>query len=108
MKQEVIVVDPTWKVLYRAGGMSFIVSGMLLIVGVVLLLVIGPLPSASEALLKSLAGQQLLVHSIIGVFALSAILRIPAVLGVYVALGEDRKAPVSNPLLLLVVSPISI
>ncbi len=85
------MVDSSWKGIYKPGALSFIVSGIFLLVGAALLLVIGPWPTSTGALLSFLSGKGMLVPVTIGVFTASAILRLPAVLGLFVALKQNEK-----------------
>ncbi len=85
------VIDSSWKGLYKPGALSFIVSGIFLLIGAALLLVIGPWPTSTGALLSFLSEKGMLVPVTIGVFTASAILRVPAVLGLFVALKQNEK-----------------
>lgn len=84
-------VDPTWKGLYKTGGASFLVAGILFIIGFFLLFFLGPLPSTTEAALKTVAEQKLLFQTNNGIFTLATILFIPALLALYLALKEVDK-----------------
>ncbi len=85
------VTDPSWKGIYKPGALSFIVSGIFVLIGAALLLVIGPWPTSTGALLSFLSGKGVLVPVTIGVFTVAAVLRVPAVLGLFVALKLSEK-----------------
>ena len=80
-------VDPAWKGLYKAGGSSYLIVGVLYIISFVLLIILGPPPSTGEAYLKSAPPLQTLVL----IWASVDILLIPSVLGLYLALKELNK-----------------
>ena len=87
-----ISADPAWKRLYRAGGFSLILAGILFIVNLPLLLIVGPPPTSGEAALAIVAAQNLLFRTSNGIFIASGIVFIPAVLALYLALKElDRE-----------------
>jgi hypothetical protein len=86
-------VDTSWKGLYRWGGVSLMLIGVLYIVGVLLALSIGTTPSGSEAVLNWLAGQTTLAYTAYGVFILTDVLFVPVVLALYLALkGVNKNA----------------
>ncbi len=86
--------DPTWNGLYMVGGASFLLIGILVIIEIVLLLLLGGLPTSGQAVLTSLSGQtgfKLLYQSAITISAGTHLLFIPAVLALYVALKWVKK-----------------
>jgi hypothetical protein len=86
-------VDTSWKGLYRWGGVSLMIVGVLYFVSLVLALSMGTTPSGGEAVLNWLAGQTTLAYSTWGVFILTDILLVPALLALYLALkGVNKNA----------------
>ena len=55
-EEAMIHADPTWKGVYRAGGVCMLVTGLIYITGAVLSIILGPPPSGGELYLKILAG----------------------------------------------------
>lgn len=86
-----IHVDPTWKGVYRAGGVCLLLIGVIYLIGAVLSIIIGPAPSGGELYLKSLAGHATLAQVNFGLFALTDFLLLPAVLALYLALKHLAK-----------------
>jgi hypothetical protein len=86
-------VDPSWKGLYRWGGMSAMLAGVLSFIGIALAFRIGALPSGGEAVLKYLSGQTTLAYTIYGLIILGDILGVPFLLALYLALkGVNKNA----------------
>ena len=85
--------DPTWKGLYRVGGLCLLLIGVSYLIGAVLSIIIGPAPSGGELYLKSLAGHVMLAQVNFGLFALTDFLLLPAVLALYLALKHLAKNP---------------
>ncbi|MBI3022855.1 MAG: hypothetical protein HYY68_03900 [Thaumarchaeota archaeon] len=86
-------VDPEWKGLYRAGGISGLVYGILLIIGTLLFIALGPLPTGGEAFLKYFAGRTALGWTTFSVFVLANFFLAAVVLSLYFALkGVNRIA----------------
>jgi hypothetical protein len=84
-------VDTSWKGLYRWGGISALISGVLIIVGIILYASVAPWPSGGEAFLKWLGSQTTLVYTTAGVFISTDILLVPVVLALYLALKGINK-----------------
>ncbi len=88
-----IHVDPTWRGVYRAGGICLLVNGVIYLLVAVLSIILGPAPSSGEPYLKTLAGHAILAQVNFGVFALSDVLLVPTVLALYLALKHVAKNP---------------
>jgi hypothetical protein len=73
-------VDTSWKGLYRWGGVFLMLVGVLYFVSLALALSMGATPSWGEDVLNWLAGQTTLAYTTNGVFILTDILLIPALL----------------------------
>ncbi len=85
--------DPAWTGVYRVGGICLLLAGILYMVGAVLGYSVGTPPGNNEAFLDALASHRLMAQAAHSVFALTDVLFIPAVLGLYLALkGIDRNA----------------
>ena len=86
-------VDTSWKGLYRWGGVFLMLVGALYFVSLALALSMGATPSWGEAVLNWLAGQTTLAYTTYGVFMLTDILLVPALLALYLALkGVNKNA----------------
>ena len=76
-------VDTAWKGVYRAGGVSFLIEGILFILLVLVGFLAftstfgGEFPTTAEEYLTSYADQRLLFQTFDGIFALAIILLIP-------------------------------
>lgn len=81
-----IHADPTWKAMYRVGGVCLILTGLIYLIGAVFAILQGPPPSGDELYLKSLAGHVTLARVNFGLFALSDFLLVPAVMALYLVL----------------------
>jgi hypothetical protein len=86
-----IHVDPTWKGVYRAGGICMFVTGLLFIIGAVLSILLGPAPIGGEPYLRELAAHALLAQMNFGLFALTDFLLLPVVMALYLALKQINK-----------------
>jgi hypothetical protein len=84
-------VDPTWKGVYRVGGVCIFVTGVLFIVGAVSSILLGPAPSGGEPYLKSLATHEVLAQMNFGLFALTDFLLLPGLLALFLALKQVSK-----------------
>jgi hypothetical protein len=88
-----VQVDPTWKGVYKAGGLCLAGAGILYLVGSTLGLYLGGTPGNSQAYLQSLAAHPLIAPMTYWSFSLVDVLFIPAILGLYLALkGIDKNA----------------
>jgi len=86
-------VDPSWKGLYRWGGISALLAGVISFICIALAFRIGALPSGGEAVLKYLSGQTTLAYTIYGLIILADILGILFLLALYLALkGVNKNA----------------
>ncbi len=83
--------DQDWKGLYRAGGASFLIIGVLYIIGIVLFSQLGGLPTSGQAALTALSTQKLLAQTTTTIFAATDLLLIPGVFALYVALKGVRR-----------------
>ncbi len=83
--------DQDWKGLYRAGGASFLIIGVLTVIGIILLLPLGGVPASGQAAFTTLSTQKLLFQTIVTVVATRHLLLIPGVFALYVALKRVRK-----------------
>jgi len=90
-------VDTSWNGLYRWGGISLMLVGVLYFIGFILALSMGTQPSGGEAVLKWLAGQTTLAYATWGVFILTDILLVPVILALYLALkGVNKNAMLAS------------
>jgi len=88
-------VDPSWKRLYRVGGASATIAGIVYVIITVLLSSLGapPIGGTAEAVLKWLGGQALRAQIAWGLFILTDLLLVPAIPAVYLVLkGINRSA----------------
>ncbi len=83
--------DQDWKGLYRAGGASLLIMGVLYIIGFYLFFQLGGLPTSGQAALTALSAQKLLAQITITTFAATDFLFIPAVFAFYIALKGVRR-----------------
>ncbi len=84
-------VDSAWKGLYSAGGVSFLLAGVLLLSSFSLRISGGVVPSEADAYLRYFADQHLPLSVASGLFALAFVSLIPGVLILYLALkGVNR------------------
>lgn len=98
--------DPTWKGLYRTGGVCLLVIGLIYIAGAVFPSALGFLPpSDSEAYLKNVAERPMSSQVNFGLFAVTDFLLVPGTLGLYLSLRHVAKNAmlVATGLLLLFV-----
>ena len=86
-----IQVDPTWKGIYKAGGVALFLTGLLYLTGSTFGYYLGTPPGNSEAYLQSLASKPMLAQVTYWTFALADILLIPGTLGLYLALKRINK-----------------
>jgi hypothetical protein len=84
-------IDPTWKGVYRAGGLAMVMAGLLFLVGTTFGYQLGVPPGNSNAYLLSLAAHPALARVTYWIFGLTDILLIPAVLGLYLAVKGINK-----------------
>ncbi len=86
-------LDLSWKGIYRWGGVSALLIGVLYFIAMVLALGMGTQPSGGEAVLTWLSGQTTLAYSVYGVAILTDILLVPVLLALYLALkGVNKNA----------------
>jgi hypothetical protein len=86
-----VQVDPTWKGVYRVGGLSLVAAGILYLVGSTLGFYLGADPGNSQAYLQSLATRPIVAPITYWIFSLADIFFIPAILGLYLALKGINK-----------------
>jgi Domain of unknown function (DUF4386) len=92
-KMMVNAVDPDGKWLYRVGGISALVLGIVYIITIPLYAHVGAPPSGGEARLKYLAGNTTVWWAILGLSVLTDFLFVPVALSLYLALkGVNRNA----------------
>ncbi|MHB1414225.1 MAG: hypothetical protein ACYC1C_03150 [Chloroflexota bacterium] len=84
-------VDPTWKGVYKVGGVCTLIIGLAYLIGAVLSIIIGPPPSGGELYLQSLAGHAVLSQVNFGAFALADFLMLPAGMALFLALKHRAK-----------------
>jgi len=86
-------VDPSWKALYRWGGILLMIAGLLDLLVIALFLPLVSSITTGDAALKNLAGQALLAQIAFGIDGLDVLFTLPAVLALYLALkGINRNA----------------
>ncbi len=86
-----ILVDPTWKGVYRVGGLCLALAGILYLVGSTLGVYLGLTPGNSQAYLESLAAHPVMAQITYWIFVLADVFFIPAILGLYLALKGINK-----------------
>lgn len=84
-------VDPTWKGIYKAGGIALLLTGILYLFGSTFGYYLGTPPGNSDAYLQSLASHPLLAQFTYWTFGLADIFLIPGTLGLYLALKGINK-----------------
>ena len=88
-----MVADPSWKGLYRIGGVSAFIYGILLFVALALLFILGQPPSGGQGFLNYYAGRESLGRLAFGLFGISDLMTVPVMFAMYVALrGVSRNA----------------
>ena len=87
-------LDTSWKGLYRWGGISAMLAGVILFVVLASALVLGaPTSNTGEGILKWLGGGTTLAYSFYGLSMVVDVLLVPVVLAVYLALkGVNKNA----------------
>jgi hypothetical protein len=89
--ERTVTADPAWSGLFRAGGLAMLIAGLLYLLGSTAGVILGVPPGDSEAYFFSLVARPDLALLNYWLFALAAILLLPAVLGLYQALkGINR------------------
>jgi hypothetical protein len=84
-------VDPTWKGIYKVGGICLFLAGIIFITVAILSMFLGPAPSSAEPYLKSLATNTVLAQINFGLYAFSDFLFLPVVLALYLSLKQINK-----------------
>ena len=87
-------VNPTWKGIYRIGGISLLLAGLMYLLGSTLGFYLGATPGDSPAYLEALASQPTLAEVTYWVFALTDVLLLIGTLGLYLALKEINPSAV--------------
>ena len=86
------VIDPTWKGIYKTGGISLLLAGILYLLGSTLGLYLGGTPGDTPAYLEVLANQPTLAEATYWVFALADVFLLFGTLGLYLVLKEIDKS----------------
>lgn len=86
-------VDPSWKGVYRVGGIGLLLAGLIYLTEVILGILLGPAPADSQQFLQALATHPSLAQVSYGLWSLADFLLVPAVLGLYLALKRIGKNP---------------
>jgi hypothetical protein len=103
------VAEPSWKGLYRAGGISTLLVGILTILVILFFLISGPPPSNAAVYLQSVAANKTPTLVLLGLFYAFDILLVPTILAIYHALeGIDRPRMLISAALLLVATTIDL
>jgi hypothetical protein len=84
-------VDPSWKGLYKWGGVSAVLGGVLVFICVALAFALGSPPSGGQAVLNYLSGKTTLAYTLYGLFIVADMLTVPVVLALYLALKRVNK-----------------
>ncbi len=84
-------VDPSWKGVYRLGGVCLLVSGLTFLAVAIISLVLGPAPSGGEEYLKSLASHALLAQVNFGIYAITDFLMMPVILALFLSLKHINR-----------------
>lgn len=84
-------VDPTWKGIYKIGGICLFLAGIIFITVAILSLILGPAPSSAEPYLQSLATHTVLAQLNFGLYALSDFLFLPVILALFLSLKQINK-----------------
>ena len=88
------VVDPTWRGIYKIGGISLLLAGILYLLGSTLGFYLGATPGDSPTYFQALANQPILAEATYWVFALADIFLLLGALGLYFALKEINPSAV--------------
>jgi hypothetical protein len=86
-------VDPSWKGVYRVGGICLLLAGLIYLTQVILGLLLGAAPADSQQFLQALATHPSLAQVSYGLWSLADFLLVPAVLALYLALKRIGKNP---------------
>jgi hypothetical protein len=84
-------VDPSWKGVYRVGGVCLFLFGLIYLTNVILGILLGPGASDSVQYLRSLADHPSLARVSYGLYSLADFLFVPAILALYLALKHIAK-----------------
>jgi hypothetical protein len=85
-------VDTSWKGLYRWGGVSAMLVGVFVFIGIAIALVLGTPPSGGEAVLKYFSGQATLAYTFYGLGIVLDLLLVSVVLALYLSLKGVNKS----------------
>jgi len=80
--------NANWKGLYKTGGVCMVATGALYLLGAVLSIILGPVPSSAESYMTAVGAHAGLAQINFGVFAATDFLLIPGMLAVYMALRK--------------------
>jgi hypothetical protein len=86
-----IQADPTWKGIYKVGGISMLVFGLIYIIATILNFTLAVPPGDSLAFLNSLSSHATLARVIYGLYSLAAFLLLVAATALYLALKQINK-----------------
>ena len=87
-----ILVDPTWKGVYRIGGVALLLAGIFYLIGTILGNFFGA-PGNTEAYLQALAAYPTLAQITYSIFGLTDLLLVFGILALYLALkGVNKNA----------------
>ena len=86
-------VDPTWKGVYRVGGIAMMATGALYYAFIVMGSIIGPAPSSGDDYYNALAAHTTVAQALFWIFIVSDLLLLPGLLAFYFALkGVNQNA----------------
>ena len=90
--KQISLTDPTWKGIYKIGGLSLLLAGVLYLLGSTLGFYLGATPGDNLVYLEALANQPTLADVTYWIFALADIFLLFGTLGLYHALREIHKS----------------
>jgi hypothetical protein len=91
LSQALNKVDRSWKLVYKVGGASLFISGIIFLLVAIFSMVLGPAPSSGEEYLSNLATHVQVAWLNFGLYAISDILFIPVALALYLSLKQENK-----------------
>jgi hypothetical protein len=91
LEQAFSKVDPTWKGVYRAGGVCLFLCGIIFLLVAVFSMIIGSAPSSGQEYLLALSSNVSVAKLNFGLYALSDVLFIPVALALYLSLKQVNK-----------------
>jgi hypothetical protein len=91
VEKVIIRADPTWKGIYKVGGVCMLAFGLIYIIATLLNLTLAVPPGDSVAFLNSLSGHATIARVIYGLYSLAAFILLVAAMALYLALKQINK-----------------